>query len=723
MKILNKTRVWFYILLISSFSFKGFSQNTNQKNFRINLKKTNAPVLDISRKTLGKLDSLGFQFEPNYNYLSRNYSEQFDFNKDGFKDLIIVFPKEPSIGSAMTILLWDDAKKKFVEDPNYFILGHGDHMFYYDTVEDFDGDGDLDIYFPIENYHGENGKQPKYYFANDFYMPGNLLINTGSGFQRKYIDTTTMDHGNRRGYFSYSSASLIYYDDDNKKDLIAPSINQHPLNKGFLASKYSLDLSGEITRTFVFPWDKNIQYKGQTHSMMFKNYKDKIYAFIQPKEDYPDGTNTFYYYTYPEVWIYDKSKNGQPPLLLKKIELKRNKIFLNQSSILNHDTFYITDLDKDGNEEIVIGMFGLPVTNKHFSIHVFDNTGNEITNKWFINEEYIDHNGTAANGFDLLDLNGDGLDDILFRDHFNSSGGQISTLLNTGNSFEQQIIKTESTEGFNIAIDLDRNGKYEILKAVNKIFEINNSVYQFEIDYINCNSLTKPIFSSSKFEFCEGDSIRLSITNINKGDSLKWYYGTNSDLTNTSSKSFNDNSKVFVTKKDSAGCFISSDTIQLTKKSRPNAPALSRDAENNLVADIANLTWYKDGLKIQDTTQKIKPPSNGLYSASTIQNGCSSVTSQGYFYFVNAISNLSNGEYVKISPNPTIGHVSFNYLLQNETALYLTMIEVNGKLLISNKRIISGSSINLGSISKGTYIIQMKTKSGKLILTKQLVKE
>jgi hypothetical protein len=51
------------------------------------------------------------------------------------------------------------------------------------------------------------------------------------------------------------------------------------------------------------------------------------------------------------------------------------------------------------------------------------------------------------------------------------------------------------------------------------------------------------------------------------------------------------------------------------------------------------------------------------------------------------------------------------------------MIEVNGKLLISNKRIISGSSINLGSISKGTYIIQMKTKSGKLILTKQLVKE
>ena len=47
---------------------------------------------------------------------------------------------------------------------------------------------------------------------------------------------------------------------------------------------------------------------------------------------------------------------------------------------------------------------------------------------------------------------------------------------------------------------------------------------------------TKPAFNTSKFSFCSGDTLKLSIININKGDSLKWYYGTKSDLTNVNNK-------------------------------------------------------------------------------------------------------------------------------------------------------------------------------------------
>ena len=711
------------LVLFSSISAIGMSQTNSSKIFKVQLKKIDSSIIEISTGTIQKLESLGFKFDPNYAYLSRNYSEHFDFNKDGYKDLILVFGKDPSIGSPLTVLLWDNNKKRFIESVEYMILGYGDHMFYYDTVDDFDGDGDLDIYFPMENYHGQSGKQPNYYFKDDYYVPGNLLINNGSSFSRKFIDTVSNDYGGgKRGYPNYSAASLIYYDQDDKKDLIVPSINQHPLNKGFLASKYSINTDGSISREFVFPWNSNEMYKGQTHSMSFKNYNNKIYAYLQTKEDYPDGVNNFYYYTYPEVWIYDKSKNNQYPLLIKKIELKRNVSIINAGQILNHDTFYITDLDKDGNEEIIIGMFSLPLTNKHFSINIFDNTGKEITDKWLMNEEFIDKTGAAANGFDVIDLNNDGLDDILFRDHFNSNGGDLSILMNTGKTFEQHIIKTNAFDGFNMAVDRDKNGKYEILRFGNKIKEINKSVVGFEFDINNCSKISKPTFNLNTYSFCSGDSLKLSITNLNKGDTLKWYFGTKSDLTNVANKTFIDSTKVYVTRTDSVGCMISSDTIQLNKLSKPASPILTRDADNNLVANTKSITWFKDGVKISDTAQKIKPNSNGSYTAITTQNGCTSITSANYYYLTSAVANLPNDEYLKISPNPTNGELYINYDIRSIKEVYINVIDMNGRMIMNNKKVINGNKLNLANSMKGNYIIQLKDKTGKLLRTETLIK-
>jgi hypothetical protein len=460
----------------------GFAQQAN-KEFSLGITNSSSSIVQLSTTTLKAMEELGFVFPPSFDYLSRNFSTKFDFNKDGFKDIIWVVPKNPSIGSPLLVFLWNQEQKKFIEDPKFFVLGHGDHMFYYDTVDDFDGDGDLDVYLPVENYHGQNGMQPDYYFEGDYYMPGNLLINKGDSFERKYIDTTTVDHGNRKGYPSYSAASLLQYDEDNKLDLIVPSINQNQYNRGFLATKYTVDSNGNVSSTFVFPWESNEMYKGQTHSMQFKNFGDKIYAFLQTKEDYPDGVTTQYYYTYPEVWVYKKAKIGEQPELLKKIELKRNKAILDQGQILNHDTFYIADLDKDGSEEIIIGMFSLPLSDKHFSVHVFDNQGKEVTDTWFKNEEFLDRTGTAANGFSFLDLNGDGFMDILFRDHFNSKNGEISMLMNTGKKFEQHILMTESDQAFNVPVDTDKDGSYEILKVSNKIPDLGSFVKTYKIDY------------------------------------------------------------------------------------------------------------------------------------------------------------------------------------------------------------------------------------------------
>lgn len=78
----------------------------------------------------------------------------------------------------------------------------------------------------------------------------------------------------------------------------------------------------------------------------------------------------------------------------------------------------------------------------------------------------------------------------------------------------------------------------------------------------------KPSFNTERHTFCNGDSLTLSITNANPSDSIKWYFGNKVDFTNTRSKRFGDTTTLYVIRKDSIGCTISSDIIKLTNHPR-----------------------------------------------------------------------------------------------------------------------------------------------------------
>ena len=274
----------------------------------------------------------------------------------------------------------------------------------------------------------------------------------------------------------------------------------------------------------------------------------------------------------------------------------------------------------------------------------------------------------------------------------------------------------------NLSVTINEAGvKYLFISQVNKFSGCESPRTKITI---KVNPIPdKPKFNTTKFSFCSGDSLKLSITNVNKGDTLKWYFGTKSDITNVANKTFTDSSKVFVTRTDSLGCMISSDTIQLKKYAIPSSPSLARDTANNLVASINGITWYKDGVKITDTTQKIKPTTNGIYTATTTQNGCTSALSQGYYYITNGVANLTNGEYFKISPNPTSGELNINYKISSSKNVSISVFDMNGRAVLLNKKVESGSKINLGSVSEGNYIIQAKDGSGRLISSQKLVKE
>jgi hypothetical protein len=485
----------FWFLLSYLFISLVYSQDVIKK-FDVQISEVNNEIVEISNESVQKLEDLGFQLSPQYTYLGRNFSEHFDFNNDGFKDIVWVVPKDPSIGSPVMILFWDQERKRYVEQTSYFVLGHGDHMMYYDTVDDFDGDGDLDIYLPIENYHGEEGKQPDYYFPGGNHVPGNVFINESETLRRVYIDTTSFENGpSSRDYPRYGQASLIYYDEDDKKDLIVPSVNVRPDAEGFLAMRFSFDSDFNISREPVFPWESSERYQGQSHSIMLKNYNNLIYAFLQPREVfYPEeqGSDFVYNYTFPEVWIYEKSKNGNPPLIKDKIELLRNTELINQREVSNYNTFYIHDLDNDGSEEFIIGMFSWTINDQNYSdpifdtsVHIFDQDGKEITDQWFYDDEFIETTKSKGISFDFIDLNNDGLMDLLMRDRFNSTDTQIPLFLNTGSKFERHVIETNGPPGFNITVDTDKDGLMEILKIRNQEPDPNKVVTQYVLSYKN----------------------------------------------------------------------------------------------------------------------------------------------------------------------------------------------------------------------------------------------
>ena len=247
------------------------------------------------------------------------------------------------------------------------------------------------------------------------------------------------------------------------------------------------------------------------------------------------------------------------------------------------------------------------------------------------------------------------------------------------------------------------------------------NLYEITVNF--CNNLIKPTFNTPKFSFCSGDSLKLSITNVNKGDSLKWYYGTKSDLNNVSNKTFTDSTKLFVTRTDSLGCVISSDTVNLVKYPIPSAPTLSRDTANNLVASINGITWYKDGTAISDTIQKFKPTTGGSYTAKTTQNGCTSVLSAAYYYLVTDIINLSKDEYIKLAPNPFINQLNFDFVVKGYQRLNIEVYDIaTGTKVASQPNLTAGSRITLAQLSGGTYIIRVTSNDQKIVQQFKVVK-
>jgi hypothetical protein len=497
----------------------------------------------------------------------------------------------------------------------------------------------------------------------------------GSFIENDNIITKETFTGENTGQGSVAIKDIL---GDKRPEIIKAQYGSNPANPyGYVIYKY--DELSKLYKPFKTPINKGVfsESKQGSTSIKFADFnKDNILDMAIASEGYPNGLI--------QIWEGKGEGDFIPSQILNYPDVVPTGF---PDSSNGFREFEIADVDKDGWLDILVHPFHF---GNKFRINPGQHSGDPRQGDWVGKGVYINYSIWKNNGgvFYMLP-------DILKK------YGVFPGFL----------------KGFYINEKLKYIGFEQAQTSTNP-----HAAKLHEFTVIFCNNLIKPQFNLSKFTFCTGDSLKLSVTNVNKGDTLKWYFGTKSDLTNVANKTFTDTTKLFVTRTDSVGCVISSDTIQISKIVKPSSPAISRDSDNNLVANINGTTWYKDGVKISDTTQKIKPTSNGNYTATTTQNGCTSAASANYYYLTSAVANLTSDEYFKVSPNPTDGEIYLNYNIRSTRDVFISVIDMSGRTIISNRKVNSGNKLNLGTTMKGNYIIQVKDKTGRLLTTEKLIK-
>ena len=464
-----------------------------QDNFSISLASTKPNVLSISPEYAKKVVDLKYNaFERFTGFFSTvNAFEYLDFNKDGFKDLIQVTNYIPEVGHLLGVFLWDQSSQSFKDDVRFLMEAKGDPFFHDGRTLDFNGDGLLDVFSPAHNYHGVPGAQPDYYFEGGNFAPSNIFLNTGTGFSRLDLDASVFidKYGpGKSDYIRHMTGSIIDYDGDAKLDLLLPGLDdQLNNNPRKIATNYFFE-QNQIKKKFKFKLPDNINYQAADHSILFKTFNGLTYLLHSPREEWgAEGSGT----TFPEVWVYEKKLDAQgEPILIKKISLERDPKLFFQGSFMNYNGFYIADLDQDGKEEFILGMFTLPIVDgKHAGFHVFNSEGKEVTQKWFLGEEYLDNTGTGGSGFHVNDFNNDGFADLLISSrHRTSDSGKIALFMNTGSKFI--LYQIGSGQGWSIPVDVNNDKMFEIMRFDQYndwTFQTKPNVTLYSINFQNFN--------------------------------------------------------------------------------------------------------------------------------------------------------------------------------------------------------------------------------------------
>ncbi len=664
----------------------------------------------------------------------------YDFNKDGLPDLTFqLFPSNNATREYLKGIFIQNKNGQFVLDTNYVIKAKGD--MWLGGFGDFNGDGLIDYHYLITNYHGADSNRKLSPEMVNYDWPDKVFINNGKSF-----DTLTLDVNNLNVESTYTAD----IDKDGSDEIVATGrypdvMNVYKYDKSKKQFYKMLpDLSTAWTKRFNpnvsrYPLFNvaNSNNQNEFATILFDSTNSKE---IGEPDWQPYNFKTFTYakYNFNTKKIETISLNRDSIL----IPVKYSKLDADDYYRLNiHEkiTAYKMDIDKNGEEEFVVG--GFYVNNYYkknfnrttYGWKVLGLNGKDLTTQFFKDSGFDKNTELWSHGLDI-DENADGIE-MIPGSWGNRSVGEL------GNYYKVVNGKFEKTYIRDLKLASGKKLDSSYFKTMELIMYPNfiknkNALIMYDMDNIkrtsilyqvSCADAPKPIFDKSQYSICGSDSTIVKLTNYSKSDSTIWYVNNKIKATNTDQLVFKTNDTFYVTRIDTNGCTKTTDAIKLLKFSTPTTPSITRDTSNSLVsnANVGNV-WYKNGTILSDTTQKIKPSGNepnGSYTVKTTQNGCVSALSSPYYFIVTDVINLSSEEFIKLAPNPFTSQLNFDFVVKGYQRLNIEVYDLaTGMKVATKQNLTAGMPITLGQLSAGTYIIKVSSNDNKIIQQFKMVK-
>jgi hypothetical protein len=667
----------------------------------------------------------------------------FDFNKDGLPDLTFqLFPSNNVTREYVKGIFIQNSEGKFILDTNYVIKAKGD--MWIGGFGDFNGDGLNDYHYIIQNYHGaDSNRKFSPEMIND-HWPEKVFINNGKSF-----DTLTLDVSNLFVESTYTAD----IDKDGADEIIATGRYPDVMNvyKYDKVKKRFYKMLPDLSKTWTTRFDPNVSRyplfnvdnsnnQNEFVAILFDNSNSKQLG--EPDwQPYNFKTFTYAKYDFNTKKIQTFTLNRDSILIpVKYSKLDADDYY--RFCIHEKITAYKMDIDKNGEEEIVVGGFYMNnyykknLNRTTYGWKVLGLNGKDLTTQFFKDSGFDRGTDLFSHGLDI-DESADGIEmipgtwglDIKYYVDGSTNLGYYYKIVN--GRFERAVIRDIRLESGK-KLDSSYFKEMNILKYPNFKKNINalllydfNNIKKTSIIYqVSCSEAIKPIFEKTKYNICGSDSAIVKLTNYAKSDSTIWYVNNKVKATNTDQLVFKSNDTFYVTRIDTNGCIKNSDAIVISKLSTPSTPILSRDSSNNLISSaLFGNTWYKDGTLISDTTQKFKPSSAGSYSIKTTQNGCISAMSSPYYYLVTDIVQFNNGEFIKLTPNPFINFVNIDFFIKGHQRLNIEVFSAaNGTKVATRFGITAGSRLTFNELNPGVYFIRVATLDLKVAHQFKMVK-
>ena len=480
-----------FILLL--LNFRGISQD-------IRVKSVNKNILVFDSSTPKLLSDLGIS---DRFHVSR-YQEYEDFNGDGKNDFFINYAGNPEKAylSALFVQKTVNGKMQWVEDINYRVKQNVDFGFVTGLSADFNGDGKRDIYQYTQNYHGKPGNQPSNFVGGKNNYPDNYLINTGSGFSYLKADAYFRGDSTNGDFLNQKEPIILDVDRDGIPNVVFGHIkgqfgdDVYSSKQGMfdLFYSYEMDSKNQWKREFLFPNGNPINFccdqleaypfQGQVVNgkdyyflMHYNQVWDKSTNSILPFTSWNLPDNQYVVQAY-QIRKTDLSKGFNVDYSIDFGSLKREYPY----SINNDWGAYFIDLDQDGEIEVITQEQGNNKGNdsRPSKISIYNLKGEDISAQWFDNRLNYDNTTAHANGIHLVDINHDGLIDIVPQNGwYEKKDGQWGyfIFINNGKKMVKRSVVFPTMDnssdffdqggnwkGFKIPIDFNGDGIYEIMQ-------------------------------------------------------------------------------------------------------------------------------------------------------------------------------------------------------------------------------------------------------------------